>query len=91
MDYFFKKSLLSLLQSCLCFTFQFFGHKACGILTPQPGTQAAAPALEGEVLTTSPPGKSQQMSKSYLSVKSANKPDEKSRTFVIVTYVFLSH
>ena len=91
MDYFLKKSLLSLLKSCLCFRFQFFGHKACGILTPQPGTQAAAPALEGEVLTTGPPGKSQQMNKSYLSIKNANKPDEKSRTFVIVTYVFLCH
>ena len=28
----------------------FFGHKACGILSPQPGIEPATPALEGEVL-----------------------------------------
>ena len=32
--------------------FWFFGHKACGILVPWPGTEPASPALEGEVLTT---------------------------------------
>ena len=32
--------------------FLFFGREACGILT-------TPPALEGEVLTTGPPGKSQ--------------------------------
>ena len=36
----------------------FFGHKACGILDPQPGMEPPSPALEGEVLTTGPPGKS---------------------------------
>ena len=39
--------------------FWFFGHEACGILAPQPGIEPAPPALEGEVLTTGPPGKSQ--------------------------------
>ena len=35
----------------------FFGHEAYGILATQPGTEPAAPALEGEVLTTGPQGK----------------------------------
>ena len=39
--------------------FWFFGHEACGILAPQPGTELARPALEGEVLTIGPPGKSE--------------------------------
>ena len=34
----------------------FFGQEACSILTPQPGTEPAPPALEGEFLTTAPPG-----------------------------------
>ena len=38
--------------------FWFFGRKACGILAPQPGIEPTPPALEGEVLTTGPPGKS---------------------------------
>ena len=36
--------------------FGFFGREACGILAPQPGIEPAPPALEGEVLTTGPPG-----------------------------------
>ena len=32
--------------------FQFFVHKACGILAFRPGIKAAPPALEGEVLIT---------------------------------------
>ena len=43
----------------------FFGHEACGIIAPQPridaprpGIESAPPALNGEVLTTEPPGKS---------------------------------
>ena len=35
-----------------------FGLKACKILGPQPGMESAPPVLEGEVLTTGPPGKS---------------------------------
>ena len=44
------------IPSVLCFG--FFGHKACGILAPRPGIEPTCPALEGEVLTTGPPGKS---------------------------------
>ena len=36
--------------------FWFFKHKACGILAPQPGIEPALPALEGDFLTTGPPG-----------------------------------
>ena len=54
----FLKSLLNLLQYCFCFMFWFFGREACGILAPRLGIKPAPPALEGEVLTTGPPGKS---------------------------------
>ena len=43
-----------MLQYCFC----FFGCKACEILVPQPGIEPTPLALEGEVLTTGPPGKS---------------------------------
>ena len=36
----------------------FFGPKAYGILSPQPGIRPVPPALEGDVLTTGSPGKS---------------------------------
>ena len=36
----------------------FFSQKARGILVPQPGIDPTPPELEGEVLTTGPPGKS---------------------------------
>ena len=39
--------------------FWFFGCKACGILAPRLEMEPAPPALEGEVLATEPPGKSQ--------------------------------
>ena len=39
--------------------FWFFGLKACGILAAQPGIELTPPALEGEVLTTGLPRKSQ--------------------------------
>ena len=35
-----------------------FGREARGILAPHPGVETACPALEGEVPTTGPPGKS---------------------------------
>ena len=38
--------------------FWFFGREACGILAPWPRIEPAPTALEGEVLTTGPPGKS---------------------------------
>ena len=41
--------------------FWFFGREACGILAPQPGTEPAPPAVEGEVLTTGPPGSPQDL------------------------------
>ena len=36
-----------------------FGHKTYGILVPQPGMEPTPPTLEGKVLTTGLPGKSQ--------------------------------
>ena len=51
-DYFL--SLLNLLQYRFCFMFGGFGPEACGIL--EGGTHT--PCLEGEILTTEPPGKS---------------------------------
>ena len=56
------KSLLNLLQYCFCFMFWLFGQEARGILAPPPGIDPALPALEGKVLTTGPPGKSQKKS-----------------------------
>ena len=35
-----------------------FGGEAFGILAPRPGIEPAPPVLEGEVLTSGPPGKS---------------------------------
>lgn len=48
--------LLLFLYFVLC-----FGSEACGILTPRPGIERAAPELEGEVLTTEPAGKSREL------------------------------
>ena len=42
----------------LFYVFGFFGGEACGILAPLLGIEPTLPALEGEVLTTGPPGKS---------------------------------
>ena len=36
----------------------FFGSKICGILAPWSGVELAPLAMEGEFLTTGPPGKS---------------------------------
>ena len=47
----FFTSLLILLQYCFCFTFWSFGQEACGILSPRPGIEPAAPTLESEVAT----------------------------------------
>ena len=54
----FLKSLLNRLQYCFCFMVWFFGHEACGVLAPWLGIEPTSPALEGEILTTGPPGKS---------------------------------
>ena len=40
--------------------FWFFGHQVWGILALRPGIEPAPPALEDELLTTEPPGKSPQ-------------------------------
>lgn len=47
-----------MLQYCFCFIFWCFGPEVHGILAPQPGIQAAPPALEGEIPDTEPSGKS---------------------------------
>ena len=54
-DHFFKvfiEFVTILLLSVLCFGFLAVRH------SPQPGIEPTLPALEGEVLTTGPPGKS---------------------------------
>ena len=38
--------------------FWFLGYEACGISAPRARIKPTPPALEGEVLTTGPPGKS---------------------------------
>ena len=38
--------------------FWFFGSETYGILAPQPGIKPARVALESQVLSTGPPGKS---------------------------------
>ena len=59
----FLKSLLNLLPYCFhFFLLWFFGPKACGVLAPWPGIEPAHPKLEGEILTTGPPGKSSHVS-----------------------------
>jgi len=52
------KVFIGFVTILLCFMFWFFGHEAYGILVPQPGVTAAPLELEGNVLTTRPPGKS---------------------------------
>ena len=54
----FLKSSLNLLHYCFCLMFWFFGCEAYGIFAPQTGMKPAQAALEGEVLTTGPLGKS---------------------------------
>ena len=39
--------------------FWCFGHEACGMLAPRPGIKLTPLALEGEILPTGLPGKSQ--------------------------------
>ena len=46
--------------------FWFFGQEACGILALRPGMVPTSSALEGEVLATGPPGKSQPIIASVL-------------------------
>ena len=51
-----KKTLLNLLQYCLCLT-SWLWSQACGTLASRPGVEPAPPALEGKVSTTEPPRK----------------------------------
>lgn len=52
----FLKSLLNVLQQCFCFTFCFWiqGRRD---LSPLTRMEPTPPALEGDALTTRPPGK----------------------------------
>ena len=45
----------------LFYLFGSFGHEAYGISAPCQGTEPTSPTLEGKVLTTGPPGKSQEL------------------------------
>ena len=63
------QSLLNLLQYCF-FVFWFFGCEACWILAPKPRIEPIPPALEGEGLTTGPPGKSLYFFISNLTIQS---------------------
>ena len=56
--FFFLKSLLNVLQYCLCFILWFFGLEVHGVLAPGPGIQLACPALEGQALIIGPAQKS---------------------------------
>ena len=49
------------LQCCIHVLYiNFWPHPAaCGISVPQPGIEPIPPALEGKILTSGPPGKSQ--------------------------------
>ena len=59
MDYF-KVFIECVTRLPLFYVFWFSGQQACGILAPWPGIVLSPPALEGKILTTGPPGKSQQ-------------------------------
>ena len=52
----FLKSLLNVLQYCVCFVLFFWPGTMWDLNSP-PGIEPSPPALEGEVLTTGPPGK----------------------------------
>lgn len=73
---FFLKSLLDLLPYCFCFRFWCFGQEACGILTSQGEIEPPCPALEGEILTAGPSGKSPRMHfwMTYNSLRFTNSP-----------------
>ena len=51
------KVFMEFVTILLLFYVLFFGLEARGILAPRPGIEPAPPALEGEVLTTGPPGR----------------------------------
>ena len=55
------KVFIEFVTILLLFYALVFGCESCGILAPQPGIEPTPPALEGEVLTIGPPGKSQTL------------------------------
>ena len=55
----FKIFIVCVMILLLFYVLVFFGKEACGILAPQWRIKSAPPALEGEVLTIEPSGKSQ--------------------------------
>jgi len=58
-DFFFLTwTIFKVFIEFLTILFMFFGCKACGILTPHSGIKPVPLALEGEISTTGPPGKS---------------------------------
>ena len=56
--FFHFKVFIEIVTILLLFYVFCFCLEVCGILAPQTGLKAASPALEGEVLSTGPPGKS---------------------------------
>ena len=70
----FLKSLLNLLQYCLCFVFSV--TRQCRILTPWQGIKPTPPALEGEVLTTGQLGKSPDVT--FFKIKKKKRPKKQS-------------
>ena len=52
------KVFIEFITIMLLFYVLAFGPEACGILASRPGIEPTPPALEGEVLTTGPPGRS---------------------------------
>ena len=63
---------MNLLQYCFCFMSWIFGHKSCRILAAQPRIKSILSALEGEVLTTGPPGKSLHSSSCFQVLQGQN-------------------
>ena len=61
----FSKYFWGAVWGFLAFSYCSTCPMACGILVPRPGIEATAPTLEGEVLTTGPPGKSQDFIYSF--------------------------
>ena len=53
-----------------------FSHEACRILALWPGIEPLSPAIGGEVLTAGPPGKSQKILKSRISLKTIILPSK---------------
>ena len=54
----FLKPLLNVLKYCFSFMFWCFGQETWSVLAPWPGIEPIPPAVEGEILSSGPPGKS---------------------------------